>query len=277
VPSIHRTIVANRLLEVLPKSDLRQLLDRCEKVELAFGEVLHAPLERLCHVYFPISSFISLSMRVDNSASLEVALVGSEGMFGIPLALGVDTSPVSAAVRGAGTALRLDGELFRRQLEQSRALRSEIDRYVFVHLSQLEQATACTRFHVVEARLARWLLMLQDRAHASTFHITQELLAEMLGVRRVGVTKAASSLQRRDLIHYKRGKITVLDRRGLEGASCECYKADQESYDRILGKPFRDEACRHPAAAGRPWPAEAPRSAVQRIDEQRSLGGHRRS
>jgi len=183
---------------------------------------------------------------------------------------------VSAAVMGAGSALRLDGELFWRQLEQSQALRSEIDRYVFVHLSQLEQATACTRFHVVEARLARWLLMLQDRAHASTFHITQELLAAMLGVRRVGVTKAASSLQRRDLIHYKRGKITVLDRRGLVAASCECYKADQESYERILGS-FRDEGYRHPATAGSRWPTEVPRSRVQRIDERRSLGGHRRT
>jgi len=275
VPSIDRTIVANRLLEVLPKSDLRQLLDSCERVELAFGETLHAPMERLKHVYFPISSFISLSMRVDTSASLEVALIGSEGMFGIPLALGVDTSPVRAAVMGAGSALRLDGEIFWRQLEQSPALRSEIDRYVVVHLSQLEQATACTRFHVVEARLARWLLMLQDRAHASTFHITQELLAAMLGVRRVGITKAASSLQRRDLIHYKRGKITVLDRRGLEGASCECYKADQESYDRILGS-LRDDEYRH-AAADRRWTTEAPRSPVQRIDERRSLGGHRRT
>jgi CRP-like cAMP-binding protein len=135
-------------------------------------------------------------MPIDKSASLEVGLIGSEGMFGIPLALGVDTSLVSAAVMGAGSALRMDGELFCRQLEQSQALRSEIDRYVFVHLSQLEQATACTRFHVVEARLARWLLMLQDRAHASTFHITQELLAEMLGVRGSG-HPAASSLQKR--------------------------------------------------------------------------------
>src|SRR6185295_7241656 len=108
--------VANRLLEALPKSDLRQLLDRCERVELAFGAILHAPMERLCHVYFPIDSFISLSMRVDASASLEVGLIGSEGMFGIPLVLGVDTSPVSAAVMGAGSALRMDGELFCRQL-----------------------------------------------------------------------------------------------------------------------------------------------------------------
>jgi hypothetical protein len=119
--------------------------------------------------------------------------------------------------------------------------------------------------------------MLQDRAHASTFHITQELLARMLGVRRVGVTKAASSLQKRHLIHYKRGKITVLDRRGLGAASCECYKADQESYDRTLGRPIRDERYRRQAAAGSPWPTEVSRSAVQRIDERPSLGGHRRT
>ena len=222
---------------------------RCDRVELAFGAILHALMERLSHVYFPIDSFISLSMRVDTSASLEVGLIGSEGMFGIPLALGVDTSPVSAAVMGAGSALRMDGELFCRQLERSQALRSEIDRYVFVHLSQLEQATACTRFHVVEARLARWLLMLQDRAHGSTFHITQELLAEMLGVRRVGVTKAASSLQKRHLVHYKRGKITVLDRRGLEAASCECYKGGSGILRSDLGRPIRDERYRRPAAA----------------------------
>ena len=235
--SIERVAVANRLLEALPKGDLLQMLGGCETVELAFGAVLYTPMEHLSHVYFPVSSFISLSMQVDGCASLEVGLVGDEGMLGIPLVLDVDRSPVRAVVIGPGTALRMDGALFRRELVLSRALRSEIDRYVFVHLSQLAQATACMRFHVVEARLARWLLMTQDRAHAYTFHVTQELLAVLLGVRRVGVTKAASALQRRNLIHYKRGDITVLDRRGLKAASCGCYKADSESYDRILGKP----------------------------------------
>jgi CRP-like cAMP-binding protein len=206
-----------------------------ETVELAFADVLYTPGERLSQVYFPTSSFISLIMPVNSSASIEVGLVGNEGMFGIPLALGVDVSPVRAVVQGEGSALRMHTPDFCRELGRSQALQREIDRYVFVHLSQLAQTAACTRFHVVEARLARWLLMTQDRAHADAFHVTQEFLALMLGVRRVGVTKAASSLQKRNLIHYSRGDITVLDRRGLKAASCGCYKADRESYDQILG------------------------------------------
>ena len=235
MPSTQRAPAVNRLLEALPASDLRRLLAGCETVDLAFADVLYTPRERLSHVYFPTTSFISLIMPVDESASLEVGLIGNEGMFGIPLVLGVDVSPVRAVVQGAGSALRMDAGPFSRELGRSPALQREIDRYVFVQLSQLGQTAACTRFHVVEARLARWLLMTQDRAHSDAFHVTQEFLALMLGVRRVGVTKAASSLQKRGLIHYSRGDITVRDRRGLKAASCGCYTADRESYDRILG------------------------------------------
>jgi CRP-like cAMP-binding protein len=229
-----RALPVNRLLEALPSSDLRRLLAECETVELAFADVLYTSGERLSNVYFPTSSFVSLIMPIDDSSSLEVGLVGNEGMFGIPLALGVDVSPVRAVVQGAGSALRMGAASFRHELVRSPALQREIDRYVFVHVSQLAQTAGCTRFHVVEARLARWLLMTQDRAHANTFHVTQEFLAFMLGVRRVGVTKAASSLQQRNLIRYSRGDITVLDRRGLKAASCGCYKADRASYDQIL-------------------------------------------
>jgi CRP-like cAMP-binding protein len=233
VPSTQRAPAVNRLLAALPSSDLRRVLAEAETVELAFGDVLYTPRERLSHVYFPTSSFISLIMAVDETA-LEVGLIGNEGMFGIPLVLGVDVSPVRAVVQGAGSALRMDAARFCRELGRSQALKREIARYTFVHLSQLAQTATCTRFHVVEERLARWLLMTQDRAHTDNFHITQEYLAFMLGVRRVGVTKAASSLQKRSLIHYSRGNITVLDRRGLKAASCGCYKADLDSYDRIL-------------------------------------------
>jgi CRP-like cAMP-binding protein len=211
------------------------MLAGLEAVELTFAEVLYAPGKRLSHVYFPIRSFISLVMPVDTASSLEVGLVGSEGMFGIPLALGVDVSPVRAVVQGGGTALRMGAARFTRELKDRPALERGMDRYAFVQLTQLAQAAACTRFHVVEARLARWLLMTQDRAHSNTFHITQEFLALMLGVRRVGVTKAASALQSRDLIHYSRGDITVLDRRGLKAASCRCYQADRDAYAGILG------------------------------------------
>ena len=235
MPSAPRAPDANRLLEALPGNDRRRMLAGCETVELAFSDVLYTPRNRLSHVYFPTRSFISLIVPVDDSSSLEVGLVGNEGMFGIPLVLRVAVSPVRAVVQGAGPALRMDAASFSRELSRSGTLQRLIHRYLFVHLSQLAQTAACTRFHVVEARLARWLLMTQDRAHANTFHITQEYLALMLGVRRAGVTKAAGSLQRRSLIHYVRGSITVLDRRGLKAAACGCYKADCESYDRILG------------------------------------------
>ena len=235
MPPMPRASGVNHLLQGLPRLDLSRMLAACEKVELAVADVLYAPGERLRDVYFPMSGFISLIMRVDDASSLEVGLVGNEGMFGIPLVLGVDVSPVRAVVQGPGSALQMDAVQFRRELERSQPLRHEIGRYVCVCLTQLAQISACTRFHVVEARLARWLLMSQDRARANTFHITQELLALMLGVRRVGVTKAATSLQQRSLITYSRGTITVLDRQGLKAASCGCYVADRKSYDRLLG------------------------------------------
>jgi CRP-like cAMP-binding protein len=235
VPSNQRVPGFNRLLNGLPERDRRAMLDGSESVELAFAEVLYAPGMSFAHAYFPTTSFISLIMPVDTVSSLEVGLIGDEGMFGISLALGVDGSPMRAVVQGTGKALRMEAAMFVRQLARSDALHQTVDRYIAFQLGQFAQTAACTRFHVVEARLARWLLMTQDRAHANTFHVTQEFLALMLGVRRVGVTKAASSLQRAGLIRYSRGDMTVLERRGLKAASCGCYKADRDSYQRILG------------------------------------------
>ena len=161
-------------------------------------------------------------------------MVGSEGMFGVSLMLGVDVSPLHALVQGAGQALRMNATRFRRQLASSLALRQGLNRYIYVLISQLAQTAACTRFHVVEARLARWLLMTRDRAGSDEFYLTQEFLSHMLGVRRVGVTKAASSLQKHKLISYSRGVISILDRNGLEAAACGCYLADKKTYDKIM-------------------------------------------
>lgn len=230
-----RTVPRNRLLAALPRKDSLRFIASCDEVDLVLSEVLYEPGEPIHHVYFPTVGFVSLLTSNNNSARIEVALAGDEGMVGTPLVLGVGTASLQALVQGAGASLRMDATVFRRELGRSSALQQLLDRYLFVHMTQLAQTAACTRFHLVEARLARWLLMTQDRAHSRALHITHEFLAMMLGVRRVGVTRAATSLQKQGLIQYRRGDIDILDRAGLQAAACACYRIDVETYRRILG------------------------------------------
>lgn len=227
-------LVENRLLADLPNVDGERLVASCEPVELGFGEILAEPGAPIGHVYFPIDSLIAVVAQIDDSARLAVGLIGDEGMFGASLLLGVNAVPLHALVQGSGRALRVEAAPFQRELARNPALQRELMRYLYVLMAQLAQTAACIRFHVVEARLARWLLMTRDRAHSDTFHVTHEFLAYMLGVRRVGVTKAATALQNRRLIRYQRGNVTIVDREGLESASCTCYKADRSSYARMM-------------------------------------------
>jgi CRP-like cAMP-binding protein len=231
------TPAQNHLIERLPRNDRQQLMTVAEPVSLRLGDVLGQRGSPTRHVYFPVDAFISLVTAVDAHPSLEVGMVGREGMLGAPLALGVAAAPWRSLVQGGGSAWRIAAVPFRRQLADSVALQRGLQRYLFVLLSQLATSAACVRFHEIGPRLARWLLMTQDRAHADNFVVTHEFLACMLGVRRVGVTQAAGALQRRGLIAYHRGQVSVLDRTGLEAAACSCYAADRQDYLEQLAWP----------------------------------------
>jgi CRP-like cAMP-binding protein len=224
----------NLLLATLPDAERRRLLAACESVELRFGSVLCKQRTRIRHVYFPTGSVISLLAQLDGRPGLEVGLVGAEGAVGIALALGVSTAPVSLIVQGSGSALRIEAARFGAELDRSPTLRDAMSRYLYVFMSQLAAMAPCARFHMVEARLARWLLMTRDRAASDDFYLTQEFIAYMLGVRRVGVTRAARVLRARRLVSYSRGYINILDGPGLEAASCSCYATGRDTYARFM-------------------------------------------
>ena len=225
----------NHLIELLPSAERLRLLALCEPVNLVISGVLCEAGTPTRHVYFPLDGFISLVAPIDGRPGLEVGMIGREGMLGAQIALDVGITPLRALVQGAGSSWRIDSAAFRRELHRSAALRRGIHRYLYVLMAQGASAVACLRFHLIGPRLARWLLMSQDRAHADSFHVTHEFLAYMLGVRRVGITTAAGELQHAGLIEYRRGHVTVLDRAGLEAAACSCYMADRRAYSELLG------------------------------------------
>ena len=222
--------VENDLIQRLPRKDRTRLLAACEKVPLTLTDVLCNPGKPMRYVYFPVEGFVSLVAVVDGSPGVEVGMVGSEGMLGAHMALGEANAPIHSVVQGVGSAWRITAAGFRRELEQSATLRQGVNRYLYILLSQMATSAACLRFHQIGPRLARWLLMSQDRADAKTFHLTHEFLAYMLGVRRVGITTAAGILHRDGLIDYRRGELTIVNRRGLEAAACSCYAMDRAGY-----------------------------------------------
>lgn len=225
----------NRLLEGLSPALRKHFISCCNPVELIFGEPLCEAQQPMRYAYFPLTGFISLLTQVDDHQPLEMSLIGNEGMLGASLGLGVESAPMRALVQGTGQALRISAADLRRELAAAPELKQQLDRYLFVVMEQLAKTAACIHFHEVEPRLARWLLMTHDRTHADQLHLTQEFLADMLGVRRSSITVAAGVLQDQQLIHYSRGEIIIVNRLGLEKIACECYRILKQDYQFIFG------------------------------------------
>ena len=224
----------NHLLAVLPEPDCERLFPRLERVPLSLGAALYESGDQLSHVYFPTTAIVSLLYVMENGASAEIAVVGNEGIVGIALFMGGETMPNRAVVQSAGHAYRLKGQALKQEFNRSGALQHLLLRYTLALLTQMAQTAVCNRHHSVDQQLCRWLLLSLDRLPSNELSMTQELIANMLGVRREGVTEAAGNLQGAGLIHYSRGRITVLDRPGLEARVCECYEVVRKEFRRLL-------------------------------------------
>jgi CRP-like cAMP-binding protein len=216
--------IANQLLAALPKKDHQALQHHLEEIPLVFEEILYQPNVLMADVYFPNSGIVSLLAGINGRSTLEVGLVGNEGMVGLGAFLGVSSSLNRAVVQGVGSAMRMNVTALRKECNKGGALPRLLQRYSHSVLTQVTQSAVCNQFHSVDARLARWLLMTHDRMGNDEFQLKQEFLSNMLGVRREGVSRAAGKLQRRKLIRYSRGHLHVLDRAGLEATSCGCYE-----------------------------------------------------
>jgi len=224
----------NHLLAALPAADFEPLVAHLQLVPMLLGDMLYEPGEQLHHAYFPTTSIVSLHYVMETGASAEAAGVGNEGVIGISLFMGGNTTPSSAVVQTAGHAYRLDRRVLMQEFNRGGALQRLLLRYTQALITQMSQTAACNRHHSVEQQLSRWLLLTLDRMPASELIMTQELLASILGVRREGITEAAGKLQHAGLIRYRRGHIAVLQREGLEGHACECYAVVRKELNRLL-------------------------------------------
>jgi len=224
----------NQLLAALSEADFTRWLPQLEAVELPLGKVLYESGDTMRHVYFPTTAIISLLYVMENGSSAEIAVVGNEGVVGIALFMGGESTPSRAIVQSAGTGYRLKGGTVKDEFNRAGPVMHLLLRYTQALITQMTQTAACNRHHSLDQQLCRWLLLSLDRLHGTDLRMTQELIANMLGVRREGVTEAALNLQKLGLIKYARGHITVLDRPALEGRSCECYAVVKKEYDRLL-------------------------------------------
>ena len=225
----------NRLLAALPREEYERILPHLGHVTFKLGEVVYESGVRMEHIYFPTSSVISLLYLMENGASAEMGMAGKEGLVGLALFMGGNTMPNRAVVQSAGGAVRMRAQVLRDEFARGGAFQRLLLRYTQALLTQMSQTAVCNRLHAIEQQLCRWLLLSHDRLDSDELVMTQELIANMLGVRREGVTAAAGRLQEQGLISYVRGRIQILDRPGLEAAVCECYKVVKDEYDRLLG------------------------------------------
>jgi CRP-like cAMP-binding protein len=234
---VSRRPQANRLLAALPDGSLRELLPHLEAVRLPLGMVVYESGGEQRYVYFPTSSIVSLLYVLADGSSAEIAVTGNEGLVGISIFMGGETTPSRAVVQSAGYGYRLKGQVLRKEFESGGALQHLLLRYTQALITQMTQTAVCNRHHSVDQQLCRWLLLSLDRLPGNELVMTQELIANMLGVRREGVTEAAGKLQDEGMIRYSRGHITVLDRHQLETRVCECYAVVKREYDRLLEVP----------------------------------------
>jgi len=225
----------NRLLADLPSDEYDRLLTHLQKVSLPLKDILYEANGPIPHVFFPLHGVVSLVILVDGDVSLEVGTIGNEGMVGTPVFLGSDSSPTRAISQVPGEALRMETTVFQEEMRRGGPLYGLVQRYTQAMINQISQSTVCNHRHSVQKRMCRWLLLSHDRVGLDEFPLTHEFLAQMLGVRRPTVTAVASTLQKDGLISYRRGKISVLDRKALEAASCECYEVVAKELDRLLG------------------------------------------